>query len=53
MSMGSSDEMQVWIKYCKDLSYFSEEQANTLRKEYQEISKMLKGLYNYVSSQVG
>src|SRR5690348_11382430 len=26
ISMGSSDEMQIWIKYCKDLTYFTEEQ---------------------------
>lgn len=51
-SMGSSDEMQVWIKYCKDLAYLTEEQAETFTQEYQEISKMLRSLYNYVSQQV-
>ena len=52
MSMGSSDEMQIWIKYCKDLTYFTEEQATVFQHEYQEISKMLKSLYNYVSRQI-
>jgi four helix bundle protein len=52
MSMGSSDEMIVWIKYCKDLNYFTEEQALVFRQEYQEISKMLKGLHNYISKQI-
>jgi four helix bundle protein len=52
MSMGSSDEMQIWIRYCKDLTYFTEEQADGFAQEYQEISKMLRSLYNYVSQQV-
>jgi four helix bundle protein len=52
MSLGSSDEMQIWIRYCKDLSYLTEEQAKILIQEYEEISKMLKSLYNYVSKQV-
>ena len=52
MSMGSSDEMQIWIRYCKDLTYFTEEQAKQLTQEYEEISKMLKSLYNYLSKQV-
>jgi len=52
MSTGSSDEMQIWIRYCKDLSYLTEEQAKILIQEYEEISKMLKSLYNYVSKQV-
>jgi len=51
MSMGSSDEMRIWIKYCKDLAYFTEEQSTTFIQEYQEISKMLKSLYNSVSRQ--
>lgn len=51
ISMGSSDEMQIWIKYDKDLNYFTEEQADILIKEYQEISKMLNSLYKNVSKQ--
>jgi len=50
--MGSSDEMQMWIRYCKDLSYFTETQGETFIQEYQEISKMLKGLYNSLSPKV-
>jgi len=49
ISMGSSDEMQIWIKYCKDLAYFEKEQADIFMREYQEISKMLKSLYNSIS----
>jgi four helix bundle protein len=52
ISMGSSDEVLTWIRYCKDLEYLSEDQFIAFEKEYQEISKMLKGLYNYVSKQV-
>ena len=51
ISMGSSDEMQIWIRYCKDLTYFTEDQAKTLIQEYQEISKMLNKLYKYASQQ--
>lgn len=52
ISMGSSDEMQIWIKYGKDLTYFTEDQANVLIQEYQEISKMLNSLYKYVSQKM-
>ena len=51
ISMGSSDEMQIWIRYCKDLGYFTEDKAKGLRQEYQEISKMLNSLYAYISKQ--
>jgi four helix bundle protein len=51
ISLGSSDEMQIWIRYCKDLGYVVETQATKFIQEYQEISKMLNSLYNYVSKQ--
>lgn len=52
MSMGSSDEMKIWIRYCKDLAYLNNEQTEFLIQEYREISKMLKSLYNYVSQHI-
>jgi four helix bundle protein len=45
MAIGSSDEMRVWLRYCLDLSYITEATWKTWRDEYQEISKMLQGIY--------
>src|SRR5436190_5991247 len=45
MAIGSSDEMRVWLRYCLDLGYIDEAQWRRLRDEYQELSKMLQGLY--------
>ncbi len=44
MSMGSSDEMRVWARYCLDLEYIDQPTWQRWRDEYQEISKMLQGL---------
>ena len=44
IAVGSSDEMRVWIRYCLDLEYISEETWKYWRDEYKEISKMLSGL---------
>ncbi len=44
MSIGSSDEMRVWARYCLDLGYIDEETWRRWRDEYQAISKMLQGL---------
>ena len=45
IALGSSDEMRVWLRYCLDLNYLSEQRWKYLRDEYQEISKMLAGLH--------
>lgn len=44
IAAGSSQEMGVWLDFCKDLGYIDAEAANELTKEYEEITKMLKGL---------
>ena len=44
MSIGSSDEVRVWIRYCRDLGYIDERTWQRWRDEYQEVSKMLQGL---------
>ncbi len=44
IAVGSSDEMRVWIRYCLDLEYITEETWKGWRDEYKEISKMLSGL---------
>ena len=45
VAIGSSDEMRVWLRYCLDLDYLSEDDWQRFRDEYHEISKMLAGLY--------
>jgi four helix bundle protein len=46
MSIGSADEMRVWIRYCLDLGYTDEATwQQHWRDEYEEIAKMLNGLY--------
>ncbi len=45
MAIGSSDEMRVWLRYCLDLSLIEAENWSRWRDEYQELSKMLQGLY--------
>ena len=44
MSIGSADEMRVWLRYCFDLGYISDTQWKAWRDEYEEIAKMLQGL---------
>jgi four helix bundle protein len=44
IALGSSDEMRVWIRYCLDLTYITEDTWSRWRDEYKEISKMLQGL---------
>lgn len=41
ISLGSSAEMQVWIRYCQDLNYISQQQAKKLQNDYSNISRML------------
>ncbi len=44
ISIGSADEMRVWIRYCFDLGYINQAQWQSWRDEYQEIARMLNGL---------
>ncbi len=45
MSIGSADEMQVWVRYCFDLGYIDEPTLKHWRDEYRSIAKMLQGLH--------
>jgi four helix bundle protein len=45
MAIGSADEMQVWVLYCRDLGYVEAETAARWRGEYREIARMLSGLH--------
>ena len=44
ISIGSADEMRVWLRYCLDLEYVRETDWQKWRSEYEEIAKMLTGL---------
>ena len=44
MSIGSADEMRVWLRYCLDLEYLDEQRWQHWREEYEQIAKMLQGL---------
>jgi len=45
ISIGSSDEVRMWVRYCYDLEYIDQKTWQEWRDEYQEISSMLHGLY--------
>ena len=44
-AIGSSDEVQLWLRYCIDLGYLEEELGRKWRDGYIEISRMLRGLH--------
>jgi four helix bundle protein len=44
-AIGSSDETQLWLRYCIDLGYIEEITGRTWRDGYGEISRMLRGLH--------
>ena len=41
MSLGSCNEMQVHLSFCKDLGYISKEEYERYQREYNEVGKML------------
>ena len=50
MSIGSADEMRVWLRYCLDLEYLDSQKWEQWRNEYEEIARMLQGLSKRLSS---
>ena len=44
LSIGSSDESRIWLQYACDLGYVESKQIEELKRNYEEISKMLRGL---------
>jgi four helix bundle protein len=44
-AIGSSDEVQLWLRYCIDLGYVEEWMGRKWRERYGEISRMLRGLH--------
>ena len=45
MALGSAEEMRVWSRYCYDLGYIDQPTWQAWRDAYEEIAKMLNGLY--------
>ena len=45
VAIGSSDETQLWLRYCIDLGYIEEVAGQRWIADYVEISRMLQGLY--------
>ncbi len=45
VAIGSSDETQLWLRYCVDLGYVEEVMGRKWCDEYGEISRMLRGLH--------
>ena len=45
VAIGSSDETQLWLRYCVDLGYVEEVVGRRWIADYVEISKMLQDLY--------
>lgn len=48
IALGSSDETRVWLRYCLDLDYIDRDFWQRFRGEYEEISRMLHGLYKSI-----
>ena len=46
MAVGSADEMQVWIRYARDLGYVEAATGMRWSEEYRSIARMLQGLYS-------
>ena len=44
IAIGSADEMQIWLNYCRDLKYLEIKCAEAYKCEYKEIARMLSGL---------
>ena len=45
VAIGSSDETQLWLRYCIDLGYIEEVVGRRWMADYVEISRMLQDLY--------
>ena len=44
-AIGSSDESQLWLRYCIDLGYVEEITGRKWMEDYVEVSRMLRGLH--------
>ncbi len=44
IALGSAEETKLWLHFCKDLGFLTNEDFQALENEYSEIIKMLYGL---------
>ena len=44
MAIGSCDEVQVQLDYCRDLKYISDEEHRYFRDQYEQVGKMLSSM---------
>jgi four helix bundle protein len=44
-AIGSSDETQLWLRYCIDLEYVEDVVGRKWIEGYSEVSRMLRGLH--------
>ena len=52
VSIGSCDETRLWLRYSVDVGYISDALYEELESAYDEIGKMLWGLYQRLISEV-
>ncbi|PZP54825.1 MAG: four helix bundle protein [Micavibrio aeruginosavorus] len=50
IAIGSSDETLVWLKFCFELGYISEEEYSKWCSELKKTSRMLQSLYSTLKS---
>lgn len=48
IAFGSCTETLVWIDYCNELSYISQDEFETLHEGYEHVSKMLLKLHENI-----
>ena len=44
MAIGSCDEVQVQLDYCRDLEYITQDEYEYFRGQYEEVGKMLSSM---------
>ena len=49
-SLGSCNETLLWVKYAQDLEYLSKDVSQEWQNEYEQIARMLNGLYKAISN---
>ena len=49
IALGSAAEMQVWIRYCFDLSYITQTHADQWSGDYVSVSRMLGKLHSTIT----
>ena len=50
ISIGSCDETRLWLRYSRDLGYLKDAEYRELEVNYDEVGKMLWGLYQRIKA---